>query len=158
MNKKLSDWASLAEVVSSIAVVITLVVLIVGVNANTTVTRAAVYQDSLDRLNDFETIIVQDSDLTRIWNHLFEGTAVELQRLEYVRLVSLIRQVFRVYENAYYDYQYALIGDREWVRFERSMCRIYSLVRAQDVSDQIELITTAEFFEYLETSCQLDTG
>jgi hypothetical protein len=32
MKLRLSDWASIAEVVSSIAVVITLVVLVVGVN------------------------------------------------------------------------------------------------------------------------------
>ena len=41
MKQKLSEWASIAEIVSGIAVVITLVFLIFGIRENTEVTRAA---------------------------------------------------------------------------------------------------------------------
>ena len=41
MNQKLSDWAGLAEIISSIAVVVSLVVLIVEIRGNTDEVRAA---------------------------------------------------------------------------------------------------------------------
>ena len=44
MNQKLSDWANLAEIVGSFAIVVTLVILIVEVRANTAATEAATRQ------------------------------------------------------------------------------------------------------------------
>jgi hypothetical protein len=44
VNQKLSDWANLAEIVGSFAIVVTLVILIVEVRANTAATEAATRQ------------------------------------------------------------------------------------------------------------------
>ncbi len=41
MNQKLSDWASIAEIVSGVAIVVTLIVLILQVQGNTDELRAA---------------------------------------------------------------------------------------------------------------------
>jgi hypothetical protein len=43
MAVKLSDWANVAEVVSGVAVVITLIFLILSIRENTEITRAAAY-------------------------------------------------------------------------------------------------------------------
>jgi hypothetical protein len=41
MNKKLSDWASIAEIVSGVAAEIALIFLIVGIRSNSEMTRVA---------------------------------------------------------------------------------------------------------------------
>ena len=46
MNQKLADWASIAEIISGIAVVVTLIVLIVEVRDNTEVLRVSAYNDN----------------------------------------------------------------------------------------------------------------
>ena len=40
MNQKLSDWASIAEIVSSVAVVVTLIILIIEIRGNSEAVRA----------------------------------------------------------------------------------------------------------------------
>ncbi len=51
MNQKLSDWASAAEIIASIAVVITLIILILGIRENTEVVRAGSYNDLLGNVD-----------------------------------------------------------------------------------------------------------
>lgn len=55
MSLKLSDWADLSQIVSVIAVVVTLVFLIFEICNNTSVTRAAVWERSADRLMHFRS-------------------------------------------------------------------------------------------------------
>ena len=67
MNQKLSDWASIAEIVSGIAVVITLVFLVLGIRENTEVMRATSFASSIDTLNEFTASVVTDSELRQLW-------------------------------------------------------------------------------------------
>ena len=54
MKRQLSSWASGAEIISSIAVVVTLVFLVIGIRENTAITRASVYATSIEGINDYE--------------------------------------------------------------------------------------------------------
>lgn len=49
MKLKLSEWTSVAEILSSLAVVITLIVLVLGIRANTEEMRAATRQSLASR-------------------------------------------------------------------------------------------------------------
>ena len=51
MNKKLSDWASIAEIVSGIAIVVTIVVLIVEVRSNSGMLARQMELERVDRNN-----------------------------------------------------------------------------------------------------------
>lgn len=50
---KLSGWASIAEIISGTAVLITLVFLVFGIRENTEITRAAAYDRNIDSLNQW---------------------------------------------------------------------------------------------------------
>jgi hypothetical protein len=66
MKLKLSDWASLAEIVASVAVVKSLIMLMLDVRENTDVVRANSYDDLLSDVNEQALVIVRDERLIRI--------------------------------------------------------------------------------------------
>jgi len=63
MNQKLSDLASLAEIVSGVAVVVTLVFLVIGIRDNADVTRFSVYSDLLNEINENERARINNPEL-----------------------------------------------------------------------------------------------
>lgn len=68
MSQRLSNWASVAEIRASIAVLITLALLIHDVRENTKTTRAATYASTLDSLNEFQGIIFTNENALRVWD------------------------------------------------------------------------------------------
>jgi len=63
MNSKLSVWASVAEIVSGVAVPLTLVVLTISLRDYANTTRTVVYQQLLGSLNQQNTVVLQDGEL-----------------------------------------------------------------------------------------------
>ena len=111
MNQKLSDWASIAEILSGIAVVVTLIVLIIGIRDNTDSVRASTYADSLDRLNDFQMDVLVDPDALRVWDAYTKSEASGLDGLDAQRLTIVVLTLFRTLENSYFAARYNLLGE-----------------------------------------------
>ena len=126
MNQKLSDWASIAEVVSSVAVVITLVFLVLGIRENTATTRAEVYANLIDSINELESQRLGDTELDAHWRLFRNGQASTLDEDDYRQLTQYSMILARNYEKAYYSHVYGIIGANEWERFELAICRLYS--------------------------------
>lgn len=121
MKLKLSEWASIAEIVSGIAIIVTLVVLIAEVRGNTTAVRAATYQnvsDSMTGMADFSV----DRELVGMYLRGLEtGLDDPLERSQFgLILVSQIRR----FENAFY--QRDLIEPQLWKGIQNSLDRIVS--------------------------------
>ncbi len=155
MNQKLSDWASIAEILSGVAVVATLIFLIVGIRENTEVTRAAAYGGLVTGLNDIGMMIAQDEALAGIWQSYREGDSEELSDDEEFRLRTLLRNMWRVYEWAYYSNQYDTLGSAEWDRFESAICANRGNSEQAQWS-YIESILTEEFSAYIGGNCRDD--
>ena len=149
---KLSDWASVAEIVSGVAVVTTLVFLVLGIRENTEVTRSAAYEDLIEDLNRFGLAIAQDEALTELWRIYREGGTEELSEEENFRLTMLLRTMWRTYETAYYSHEYDTLGSSEWQRFQRQMC-IQRAISSESQWDSIRSFLTEEFSEHIIVSC-----
>ena len=116
MNKRLADWASIAEVISGVAVVLTLIFLIAGIRENTDITRASVYSSLIDSVNELERDFIRDPMLFELWRaHANERIDVlrQLDERESDRLSSMLIALFRIYEKAYYSRDRNLIDDAE---------------------------------------------
>ena len=150
-DQKLSNWASIAEIGSSLAVVVTLIFLIVGLQDNTNVTRASVYASSIDSLNDFESTILADPELSRIHLAYLRSDTVGLSPEETDRLTFIMAILFRIYEKAYYSERYDLIGEEEWGRFERMICINYARAETAGTAQTIRNLMTEEFMRYILT-------
>ena len=148
MSQKLSSWASIAEIGSGIAVVVTLIFLIIGIQENTSVTRASVYASSLDSLNEFESTILTDPELSRIYVAYLNNTG-DLDSGDADRLNLIVAILFRIYEKAYYSEQYELMGEEEWGRFERLICVNYARAEAAGQAGIIRDLMTEDFMGFI---------
>jgi len=153
MKLKLSEWASLAEVVSGIAVLVTLVFLIMGIRENTDVTRASMYDSSLMSLNDLERTAMADPDLLRVYMAWVTGQAVRLEGDDRNRLSLLVVAQFRVFDSVHSRQRYGLLGESEWQRFRPIICTAYGRAQEAGLELQVTQMTSSSFSEYVETAC-----
>ena len=122
MKLRLSEWASIAEIVSGIAVVVTLVFLIFGIRENTEVTRAATFDRNMESINELRGWIVNDPRLAESWFAYYEHHAGDLDEQDRRQLIMAVITNFGVYEKSYYAHKSGLIGGPEWERFETQIC------------------------------------
>jgi len=157
MKLKLSDWANLAEIVSGVAVIVSLIFLILGIRENTEITRAAAYDRNIDALNLLRSEVVRDSETARRWHAYETGQADSLEGIDRMQLNNQINITFSNYEKAYFNHQYGVLGDSEWTRYERQICinqeRLDSL---PDLKADMETVVTDEFVEYMADLCSSD--
>ena len=152
---KLTEWGVIAEIVSGVAVLVTLVVLIVGIRENTALTRVSVYGDLLDAIGELDRLAIADPELDRSISAVIEGSAETLTEAQRRTVGTYLSALFKNYERAYFSREYDVIGDAEWERFERVICS--NLRRAKQVG--LDLLgggggfLTSPFREYMETSC-----
>jgi hypothetical protein len=124
MNQKLSDWASIAEIMSGIAVVVTLLLLFMGVRENTNTTRAAEYGNLIDGILELESNRLNDPELMRLWIEFQSGEAFNRNDPNDQRLGLYLQMLVRNYEKAFYQYRYGVIGEAEWQRFRDPICAV----------------------------------
>jgi hypothetical protein len=154
MNQKLSEWASIAEIVSGIAVVITLMFLIIEIHESTNVTRASMYASTLDSLIENRSQQFQYPELNRIVEEFVDGEAADFEASERRLLIPFLQNIFQIYEKAYFTREYDLLGESEWTRFERNICLNYDRLQSVGLADDVAAVVTGEFWAYIETACR----
>ena len=152
MKFRLSDWASLAEIIASVAVVITLILLMFDVRENTEVVRANSYDDLLSDINDQSFVVVQDERLLGIWQRYNEGKIDELTQAEHFTLITLLRATFRTFEKAFFAYQYGTVGATEYARFDAQTCNHFDMIGQRSWGD-INSVLTEDFRSHVEDLC-----
>jgi len=154
MNQKLSDWASIAEIISGIAVLVTLVFLVLEIRAGTNATRASMYGDILDSLVENRTLRIEDSELDSLVQQFLAGDLREIDAARRSKLITYLQNTYQLYEKAYYSREYGVIGISEWSRFERIVCNNYSRAVAVDLANQIGPIVSEPFWQYVVETCE----
>jgi len=156
MKQKLAEWVSLAEIASGVAVVITLVVLVIGIQENTDAVRAATYAQSINSLNEWRASIYESREVASYWEAFRSGEMDELDNLDIVRLAQFVNNLFTIYEHSYFSWKRGLIGDSEWGRFEANICLQYSRVtRVPQLVVVYEGSLNEEFREFVARLCPL---
>jgi len=153
MNQKLSDWAGIAEIVSAIAVVVTLIFLIVGIRENTAMTRVSVYGDLMQSVVELESLAVQDPNLDRVISAFYDESTAGLPDDERRTVNSYASVLFRNYERAYFSREYSVIGEAEWDRFERLICSNARRAQRAGLDVVNAEFLTESFRVYIKTSC-----
>ena len=152
----LNQWALVAQVVSGIALIITLAFLAVEMNANTNAIRAQTYQTLMQQLNDFR-IFVSDPEIVAANEKLRTDGWVSLSAEEKQKVRQPVLINWGIYESAFFAYKRNVLGDEEWVRFEVGICRRYSVHQdvwnAEGVTSMNELLTPI-FVEYVIDRCE----
>ena len=151
---KLSEWASIAEILASLAVVTTLIVLIVGVRENTEIVRASAYTTSLQDLNYLQVSILNDPDSMRVWTAFMNEDTEGFDNVDRQRFALILLSQFRTYESAYFSQKRGLLGSDEWIRFQNSICAFFERAVSDGVIlGVIQRNTTEEFMGYVSDTC-----
>jgi hypothetical protein len=154
MNKKLSDWASIAEIIASVAVVVTLIVLIIGVRENSALVRASAYSDNLQSISDLQAVILSDPDAVRAYTSFINSDASGLDDEDRMRVLLILLSMFRSYESAYFNERYGLLGEQEWERFGGNICFFLGRALSFGTEGPIRDTVTDEFMTYVEERCR----
>jgi len=153
MNQKLSDWANVAQIVSGVAVVATLVFLILGIRENTAVTRATAYDRNMDSLNFVRNVLVTDREMLAAWQAFMQEPST-LDEPGYLRVQYFVQMLFGVYEKSYFASRYELLGDSEWSRYKTQICTQLAYVAASPRAiANLRTVVTPEFMRYMESEC-----
>jgi len=152
MKLKLSDWASVAEIASGIAVVLTLLILIMSINRNTAMTQASMFTGIVEDLNNIYYTVLPDPELRRIWL-LYASNASGLSEEDRNTLIPIAVSRANLLDSALTMRKSGLIADNEWVRIERLICREHE--RAVDIGlgDLIRVASTQDYVDFIAASC-----
>jgi hypothetical protein len=150
---KLSDWASVAEIVSGVAVVITLLFLIIGIQENTETTRASMYADSIRDLNYVEHAGMVDPEFSRILDAFLSGQTAELSEQDRSQMNRIVATYSRIYDMAYSMQRYGLFGGNEWERFDRFICGNYQRAINAGMEDTFLTLGSDEFQGFVKARC-----
>jgi len=157
-NKHLRKWALGAEIVSAIAVVITVGFLVIQIMNNTNATQAQTYQLLMQELNDYRVLFAQPSVAgiaTKFSQEGWDGLDPVEQRQLYA--TQTIRWGF--YESAYYANKRGVLGESEWNRFKRAYCRARESDEVVFPWDPegftpVPELLTAEFVAFIQETCE----
>lgn len=114
-KKNLTLITEIAEIISAVAVVISLIYVGVQVNQNTKATQSAMRQSVAD--NDITYLMSSlDNNILAVASFKAENN-MELSGLEMSQLIARQHVNFRVFENAYYQFEQELLEPETWERY-----------------------------------------
>lgn len=116
-SDRIKNWAQIAEIVSSVAVVFTLVFLIFEIRGNTELIRANTFDRSIESLIYLRMQIATNTDSL---DTMADHWGIDSTKL--LRRQLIVVSLWSIYEKTYYSHQYGLIGAAEWERFETRIC------------------------------------
>jgi len=146
---KLEKWALLAEVISGIAIVATLLVLVYETRQSTNATYAASYDDLAAELVDWRLALVSNPKALADYE-AFAGFRSDEPDDYFPSVGGMAADaLLLIYERAYFARFYGRLGDVEWERYESSICspfgqRIYAALV------DLRRTYTSEFSRYIE--------
>jgi hypothetical protein len=111
---KLSTFSDVSQIISALAVVISLIYVGAQVNQNTKVTQSAMRQSLAD--NDITYLMSSlDNNILAIASYKYDNN-LELSDLEMSQLVYMQHVNFRVFENAFFQFEHELLEPETWER------------------------------------------
>ena len=99
MNRKLSDWASIAEIIAAIGVIFSLIFVGLQINEGNVETRAATIQATLNSEMTFQSEILRYAET---WEKVATGAPVP-EGVETRRGIILYNLLMTQYENRYHQ-------------------------------------------------------
>ncbi len=156
-SKQLRKWALVAEIISAVAVVVTIAFLAFQMRDNTNALQAQTYQELMRDVNNWRSAI-------RDLGFLSEGTVSEVlaegssEKIGVLRLTWL--ELWGIYEAAFFAKERGVLGENEWLRFEFMICFARNASVSQFFWDSqygglpgYSKTLTPAFVEYVDKQC-----
>jgi len=152
---KLEKWALIAEVISGVGVLITLILLLVGMRENTAVNRVIAYNGIMDSRAQQRRAFVEDEELARLGMSLSTDPS-EFSEVDNYRRYNMIAGILEISQKAYFARQADILGDSEWDNTIGDACFFFGAagtgLTAQGYSS-LRATLTEEFVDFLQQNC-----
>jgi len=152
-SMNLTRVTQIAEIISSIAVLATLVFLTFQIRDNTSATRSASYGSELDRLNSWRYEVSNNPESMRLFSEFLNEGAGNFDNRERQQFEFLNNALRGTYESAYYARSYDVLGESEWSRTEIAVCRQFVVTERHNYWERTTPFFTSDFKEYVELNC-----
>jgi hypothetical protein len=111
---------NVAELISSIAVLISLIYLAVQIKKSTETARTSTYHSIVSAFGDMNQTMASVPDLSFLYVRALEEFE-SLDESEKARISQLFYSTFRYFENMFYQHEKGYLEDDVWVGWERLM-------------------------------------
>ena len=122
MKKRISYYSELAQIISAMAVVISLIYVGLQIRQNTLTTQAAMRQSVADNDITFLMSFIDNSIIAEATSKIASGDSLTIKEKE--QLIAQQQVNFRVFENAHYQYVNNLLEFEVWERYETIILRL----------------------------------
>lgn len=148
MNGKLSNWASIAEIVSAVAIVASLIFVGFQIRQNNRILEVDAYQARMQDMSNAQTQLALSADLSEIFVKYRNDGVSSLNESEYFRMRRWYQgQIPRVL-GQYYRYQQGFLDRASVDRMIQDMAQgAYSIWADFDLLDAIEIPEIREEIE-----------
>ena len=148
MKRSLADWASIAEILGAIAVVVSLLFVGLQVRANTRASQAATYQEQLGLEIGVLSTAAANPGLARLYSDTFDkGDFEGFNEEESAQAQWLWVATFRLWEGFYLQHLSGAMSPEGWAAREPVVRAISQLPIACTFADDITI--SGEFEEYV---------
>lgn len=149
----ISELGSLGEFVASVAVVISLLMLVVQLRSNTTALRSASYQSIHDAEDRFYSDLANDPVLARLWRQSSEGLETVSDK-DLPQMEMLIQRYIFLLQNVHYQRRKGMVDDEMWTAWDEGWIEFMAMNKGfQQVYEQNQAVYTPPFREYTD-SCK----
>jgi len=152
-NEKLKRYALVAEIISAAAVVVSLVFVAFQVKDNTSAIRSSTYDGILADHIEWRLTVATHPELGAAILKL-DNSDTDITDLEQKNANRAYEALFQIYERAYFARKYETLGDSEWARYEKAICRVASFV--DDIEAQFGRYLTTDFIGFMKSCNQSD--
>ena len=121
MKNKLQEYALVAEIISAIAIVVSLIFVGIEVNRNTEIAKASTYQSMIELSHDSITTLATNRELYELLL-LSQSDQEQLDPVDRARIGTWTRGSWRAKENAFIQNFRGVIGESEWSGYRAFMC------------------------------------
>ncbi len=116
-KRDISEWASVAEIVGTVAVVISLALVVASIRQNTAVIQASNESFQYDLQDRWLADLLHNPELIEYWDKLVNDEP--LTTSERGQVITMIQRSLNLWENAYVNYRAGLLSDEQWFQLHQ---------------------------------------
>ena len=147
LKENLQEYALIAEIISAIAIIGSLIFVGWEIRQNTNAIFATSYDQLLADQMDLRLRMADNPAMLNGFNEFRDDAVNDTATLEYEIGAYVNESLYQLYERAYFARNYGRLGDEEWNRYRRWICAPDSVGRLNKMEP---LVFTDEFWDYLQ--------
>ena len=130
---KIKKIASIAEIVSAIAVIISLLYLGYEVRQNTAAVKSSAYQSIHDAEDLYWSSISGDREMSALWDAGLDGGLMALDENQRPQFSIAARRLIYLFQNVHYQRRKGVVDDELWGAWLASLDEFLAMQGSRDV-------------------------